>query len=769
LHTELGAIMRRILRTVSIVAAAVLGASPIIAQTEPAPAMPPTDIERRFDALIAPAEMGGWLKIMAAEPNHVGSAHNKANAERILAQFKSWGWDARIETFEVLYPTPVSQTLELVSQTRFKATLTEAPIPGDETSSRTRNVLPAYVAYQGDGDVTAPLVYVNYGMLEDYKALERMGVSVKGKIVIARYGAGWRGLKPKLAQEHGAVGCIIYSDPHDDGYSTEDAYPKGPARPANGVQRGSVADMTLFPGDPLTPGIGATPGAMRLSRAEAPSLMKIPVLPISHGDAERLLAALDGRVAPPNWRGSLPITYHVGGEAARAHLAVRSEWSLKTIYNVVATIKGSLYPDQWVLRGNHHDAWVYGAQDPMSGNVAMLGEAKAIGVLVNQGWRPKRTLVYLSWDAEEPMLLGSTEWAETHAAELKEKGVVYINTDGNSRGFLYALGSHSLQHFVNAAAADVTDPQTGVSVAARARAAIQVAGSSPGANAEARELAKAVADPARDVPIGALGSGSDFSAFLQHLGLAALHIGYGGEGSTGGVYHSAYDTYEHYSRFGDPGFAYVGAAAKTVGRLVLRMADAELPLQRYGDLADTVSKYVDEVKKLADTKRDTAETQAKLLAADAYRLADDPTKTNGPPTALKSVPRFNFAPLENGLDHLRKSAKDYDTVVAAKGSSQSDAVKAQLFTLAREAEQSLTPPDGLPGRTWYKHLLYAPGRYTGYEPKTLPGVREAIEEERWEDVDRYSDLTGRALDAYAQKLDEAVRLLNGAATTAAEN
>ena len=497
--------------------------------------------------------------------------------------------------------------------------------------------------------------------------------------------------------------------------------------------------------------------------------MKIPVLPISHGDAERLLGALDGRVAPPGWRGSLPITYHVGGEAARAHLMVRSEWSLKTIYNVVATIKGSQYPDQWVLRGNHHDAWVNGASDPMSGNVAMLGEAKAIGALVNQGWRPKRTLVYLSWDAEEPMLLGSTEWAETHAAELKEKGIVYINSDGNSRGFLYAAGSHSLQHFVNAVAADVTDPQTGVSVAARARAAIQVAGTSPGANPEAQERAKALADPAREIPIAALGSGSDFSAFLQHLGLAALHIGYGGEGSTGGVYHSAYDTYEHYSRFGDPGFAYIAAAAKTVGRLVLRMADAELPLQRYGDLADTVSKYVDEVKKLADTKRDTAEAQAKLLAADAYRLADDPTKTNGTPTALKSVPRFNFAPLENGLDHLRKSAKDYDTVVAAKGSSQSDAVKAQLFTLARQAEQSLTPPDGLPGRTWYKHLLYAPGRYTGYEPKTLPGVREAIEEERWDDVDRYSDLTGRALDAYAQKLDEAVRLLNGAATTAAEN
>jgi N-acetylated-alpha-linked acidic dipeptidase len=750
------AFMRRAMMSPLMLAAAFTTGA-LHAQTAPSSR---AEVERQFDAALSASEMGSWMKTMAAEPNHVGSPHNKANAEMVLAQFRDWGWDAHIETFEVLYPTPISETLELLGDAPFKATLTEAPVPGDETSTRAKDGLPAYVAYQGDGDVTAPLVYVNYGMKEDYLQLERLGVSVKGKIVIARYGEGWRGLKPKLAQEHGAIGCIIFSDPRDDGYATEDAYPKGPARPASGVQRGSVADMTLYPGDPLTPGIGATATAPRLAISEAPTILKIPVLPISYGDAQHFLSALGGRVVPPNWRGALPITYHVGGgDEALVHMAVKSDWPLKTIYNVVAVMKGSTYPDQWILRGNHHDGWVFGAADPLSGHIAMMGEAKAIGALAKTGWRPKRTLVYLSWDAEEPMLLGSTEWVETHAAELKEKGLVYANSDGSGRGFLGVEGSHSLQHLVNSVAADVTDPQTGVSVAARARARMQVAGAAPGANEEARDIARLAADPTHDLPIGALGSGSDYSSFLQHLGMAALNVGFGGEGRVGGVYHSAYDTYEHYSRFGDPGFAYAPVLAKTVGRLVLRMADADVPLARYGDFAETVSRYLDQVKKLADLKREAAETQAKLLAASAYRLTDDPTKTSGEPTPLKSVPHFNMAPLENAVDHLKRSAKAYDTALATKGAAQSNATKVKLIELARQTEQSLAVDVGLPGRDWYKNLIYAPGRYTGYAAKTLPGVREAIEEERWADVDRYAALTGAALDAYADKLDEGVRLM----------
>ena len=720
------------------------------------------DVEKQFDTAISPTEMGDWMKTMAAEPNHVSSAHDKANAEMTLKQFKDWGWDARIETFRVLYPTPIQVGLELEGKKAFKATLTEAPVPGDATSSRTKDELPAYVAFQGDGDVTASLVYANYGMPEDYKALERMGVDVKGKIVIARYGQGWRGLKPKLAYDHGAVGCIIYSDPHDDGFAVDDVYPKGAARPVQGFQRGSVADMTLYPGDPLTPGVGATDGAKRVARDAAPTILKLPVLPISYGDAEHFLTALEGRVAPANWRGGLAITYHVGGtDAAKVHIVVKSDWSLKTLYNVVAFMRGSELPDQWVLRGNHHDGWVFGASDPLSGHVAMMAEAKAIGQLVKSGWKPKRTLVYLSWDGEEPMLLGSTEWAEAHAAELKKKALVYINSDSNARGFLRVEGSHSLENYVGKVAADVVDPQTGVSSDARRRARAMTASASAGANERAREIAKIVADPSKDFPLDALGSGSDYSSFLQHLGLASLNVGFGGEGSGGGVYHSAYDTWEHHSKFVDPGFVYAGALAKTAGRLVLRISESELPVQRYSDFANTVATYLDEVKKLADRKREEQTAQAKMLATNAFKLSDDPTLSRGQPTPLKVVPYFNFAPIENAVARVKASAKAYDAALASKGAALPPAKKSKLVELAGRTEQALLMEPGLPGgRGWYKNMIYAPGRFTGYGAKTLPGVREAIEDERWTDVDTYAVMIGKALMAYADRLDEGVALIN---------
>ena len=720
-------------------------------------------LEAKFDSLIDPAEMGAWLKLLAAEPNHVGSAHDKTNAEWIAAQLKSFGWESKIESFDVLYPTPISESLELVGGpgAPFKATLTEPPIPGDPATN-TKDALPAYVAFQGDGDVTAPLVYVNYGMPEDYLALERMGISVKGKIAIARYGGGWRGLKPLLAQMHGAVGSIIYSDPKDDGYATDDVYPKGPARPPHGVQRGSVADMPLYPGDPLTPGIGSTKDAKRIDRKDAVTILKIPCLPISYGDAQVLLAALDGPVAPANWRGSLPITYHVGGaETAKVHLAVKSDWSQKTIYDVVATLKGSEAPNDWIVRGNHHDGWVMGASDPLSGQVALLAEAKAMGLLKKAGWKPKRTIVYTSWDAEEPMLLGSTEWAETHAAELKAKALVYINSDGNGRGFFHAEGSHDFQHFVNQVAADVKDPETGVSVGERARARLQVVGSQPGANEQAKTIAKIVADPSKDIPLGPLGSGSDYSAFLQHLGLASIDFGYGGEGEAGGVYHSLYDDYEHHSRFVDPGFAYDATLARTVGRTVMRLADADLPVQRYGDFADTVSGYLGEVKKLADTKRDEAKTQARLLAAKAYGLAADPTHTHVDPTPLAQSPNLDFSALDSAVGKLKASAKAFDAALAAKGEGLAKAQKVKLNAAIKPLDQTLLRPEGLPGRPWYMNMVYAPGRFTGYGAKTLPGVREAIEERRFGDAQKYVGVTAQALSDYAANLDKATAIVNG--------
>jgi N-acetylated-alpha-linked acidic dipeptidase len=718
-------------------------------------------LEQRFDAQIDAAEQRGWLKTLSAEPNQVGSPHDKANAEMVRDLFKQWGWDAQIETFDVLYPTLKQHTVEMISPTKFVASLKEPPVPGDETSTRLADALAPYNVYGADGDVTGDLVYLNYGMPDDYKDLARRGISVKGKIVIARYGSGWRGLKPKLAQEHGAVGCIIYSDPRDDGYGPGDPYPKGGFRPADGVQRGSVADLTLYSGDPLTPGVGATKKAKRLPLDQAKTLLKIPVLPMSYADAQPLLAALEGPVVPPSWRGALPITYHFGPGPAKVHMAISSDWGQKTLYDVVAKIPGSEKPDEWIVRGNHRDGWVFGAWDPLSGHVAMMSEAKAIGELLKSGWRPKRTLVYTSWDGEEPGLLGSTEWAETHADELQHKAVLYINSDENSRGFLSAGGSHSLQRFMNDVSAGVKDPETSVSVQARLRARMMVDGTNSGASAEARKNAH-IAAMGGDVPIEALGTGSDFTPFMQHLGLTTLNIEYGGEGDQSGVYHSNYDTFEHFVRFGDPEFAYGVAEAQTVGHTVLRAADVEvLPLQ-FAGFADTVAGYLEEVHKIVDDERKSYEEIGKLLDQNAYNLASDPTRPVGPPRREPVVPFINFTPLDNVVLRLKSSAKAYDELYAkyvAGNVKLSPAQVKELNGLLQGMEQTLAPARGLVGREWYRHLMYAPGMLTGYGVKTMPGVREALEANRWGDANEYSEITAAALNAYCDRLERATAVL----------
>jgi len=711
-------------------------------------------LEGRFDAQLSPADQKAWMEKMSAAPNQVGSPHDRANAEWQLAQFKAWGWDAHIETFQVLYPTPISESLELLGPTPFRATLHEPAVPGDPTSADMPGVLPPYVAYQGDGDIAAPLVFVNYGMPDDYKALARQGVDVKGKIVIARYGGGWRGLKPKLAQEHGAVGCIIYSDPKEDGYVVGDVYPEGSWRPPEGVQRGSVQDITHFSGDPLTPGVAATADAHRLTRAEATNILKIPTLPISYADAEPLLAALGGPVANPGARGALPITYHVGPGPAVVHLVVKSEWSLKPIYDVIAVMKGAKYPDQWVVRGNHHDGWVFGAEDPISGQVALMDEAKAIGALAGAGWRPARTLVYASWDAEEPGLIGSTEWAEAHAHELKRKAVLYLNSDDTSRGFLFAGGSHDYQTLVNQVAEGVKDPETGVSLLARQRAHDLVAGGEDGSD-RAKRLAEA-AEAGGELPIEALGSGSDYTPFLQHLGLPALDLGFGGEGQ-GGVYHSAYDTYTHFERFGDPTFLYGVALSETAGHIVLRTAEAETPPLRFTDFADAVGEYLAEVHSLAEKAGEKTTKENALIAAGDYRLAADPTKIQLPPPAQDPVPSLTLAPLDQAVARLKTSAKTFDQAYASALASGalSPAQAAKLSETLQGIDETLLSPQGLPGRPWYENLVYAPGLETGYGVKTLPGVREGIEGRRWQEADRYAALTASVLNAYSDRLDQA--------------
>jgi N-acetylated-alpha-linked acidic dipeptidase len=727
---------------------AMLGFSPASAETERA-------LEARFDAGLSASAIRERLKLMSAEPNQVGSPHDKANAEYTLAQFKAWGWDAHIEVFSVLYPTPKAELLELLGPTPFTATLTEPPVPGDDSSAHQDGALPAYVAYGADGDVTAPLIYVNYGMPADYEALQRLGLDVKGKIIIARYGGGWRGLKPKLAYEHGAVGCIIYSDPADDGFGAGDAYPAGPYRPERGLQRGSVQDIPVESGDPLTPGYGAVEGAPRLTLAQAKTILHIPVLPISWGDAKHFLAALSGPVAPRAWRGDLPFTYHVGGAGVMAHLMVQSNWDQKPLYDVIAVMKGAKAPDQWVIRGNHRDGWVFGASDPLSGQTALMEEAKSIGALAKTGWRPARTLIYASWDGEEPGLLGSTEWAETHAKDLQSKAVLYVNTDLSDRGTLGVETSYSLRRFFDQAAADVPDPETGVSIRDRALAEVQVRALAPDARPDVKAAAKAARDGA-DLPVGDLGSGSDYTPFVQHLGVASINFGFGGEGQSGGVYHSAYDTFEHYDRFGDPGYAYGVALAKTAGRLMLRAADADLSPFQFGDFVTTVTGQVDELKKLVASEREHAQAVDRLLDQKAFALAADPTEASGPPDRESVAPALDFTPLDKALERLAASAKAYDAASAGP-IAPVRAARADVILLG--TEQAMTDPAGLPGRPWYRHLIYAPGLLTGYGAKTLPGVREAIEGRRWAEAADYIVKTAAILDAVSAKLDLATAAL----------
>ena len=713
--------------------------------------------EGKFRSIPSPDNLRDYMKRLSARPHHVGSPYDKENAEWILSRFKEWGWDAHIENFEVLFPTPKERLVELVEPTKFTAKLEEPTVPEDPTSSQHDEQLPTYNAYSRDGDVTGPLVYVNYGVPEDYEQLERLGISVQGAIVIARYGGSWRGIKPKVGAEHGAVGCLIYSDPRGDGYFQGDVFPAGAFRPREGVQRGSVMDDTLYPGDPLTPGVGATKAAKRLPLEDVQTITKIPVLPISYGDAQPLLAALKGPMAPEQWRGALPFPYHLGPGPAKVHLKVKSNWDIKTLYDVIARVGGSEYPDEWVVRGNHHDAWVNGAEDPISGLVAELEEARAFGELLKQGWKPKRTLIYCAWDGEEPALLGSTEWAEEHADELSRHAVAYLNSDSNGRGYLYVGGSHSLEKFINGVARDIEDPEKKISVWKRS----QLRRIEDAPSAEERQEAR----ERPDLRIGALGSGSDYGAFVDHLGIASLDLGYGGEGG-GGVYHSIYDDFYWYAHFSDTSFVYGRALAQTAGTAVMRLADAELLPFDFSDFTDTIHKYTDDLKKLLKSKQDEVREQNKEIEEGVFTATADPQKSFVPPKPEEVPPYLNFAPLENATDALTQSAQRYRKAVekanANGGAALASAPLSPLNALLVQSERKLTSPEGLPGRPWYKHEIYAPGVYTGYGVKTMPAVRESIEQKKWKQADEGIIEVGRILAAEAALINSAAAELEKA-------
>ncbi|TAG31384.1 MAG: M28 family peptidase [Sphingobacteriia bacterium] len=681
-------------------------------------------LESQFDELLSAKRIGESIKELSAKPHHIGSAGGNEVAQKILEKFIGWGWDAKIETYQVLFPTPKMRVLEMIQPKVYKALLKEPALKEDATSAQ-EGQLPTYNAWSADGDVTGELVFVNYGLPDDYEQLEKMGISVKGKIAIAKYGRSWRGIKPKVAQEHGAIGCIIYSDPKDDGYIQGEVYPKGAFKNEYGVQRGSVMDMVIYPGDPLTPNIGATENALRINRLEAPNLLKIPVLPISYHDAKPLLAALDGVVAPPAWAGALPITYHIGGTpTTKVHLKLLFDWKLHPAKNVIATIKGSEYPDEWIVRGNHHDAWVNGANDPISGMAAELEEAKAIGVLLKTGWRPKRTLVYCAWDAEEPGLMGSTEWVEDHAAELQQKCVVYINSDSNGKGFLHVEGSHALQEMITEISKEVKDPQTNVSVFERAKARLIL--NAIGIKDKKEALAK------KDFEIGAMGSGSDYSSFIQHLGIPALNIEFGGE-DAGGEYHSIYDSYDHYKQFKDPSFEYGVALAKTTGRTVLRMANASLLPFNFSSLHTTMNGYVKELISKIEQMREATVIDQEIEKAGSIKLAGNPKYNTVITKAPTAVPIIDFSYLQKALIQFGQSVDQLNKQLNTETASESQLQK--LNILLYKAEQQLLLEKGLPRRSWYKHSLYAPGFYTGYGVKTMPGIREAIEQRNWKEAE----------------------------------
>jgi N-acetylated-alpha-linked acidic dipeptidase len=713
------------------------------------------DWEKKFQDGIVAANIRENDRRLSARPHHVGSPYDKDNAEWMLARFKEWGFDAHIETFDVLFPTPKERVLELLEPTKFRAKLQEPVLAADPTSNQTSEQLPTYNAYSIDGDVNAPLVYVNYGNRDDYEQLDRLGVSVKGAIVIARYGEGWRGIKPKVAGEHGAIGCIIYSDPRGDGYFHGEDYPEGGWRPREGVQRGSVMD-TDYPGDPLTPGVGAVAGAKRLAIKDAKTITKIPVLPISYADALPFLSALHGPIAPESWRGALPITYHIGPGPARVHLKVVSNWDTKPVNDVIATLRGSATPDQWVIRGNHHDAWVNGADDPLAGMSPELEEARMLGELHKQGWSPKRTLIYCAWDGEEPGLLGSTEWVETHLDDLRKHTVSYLNTDGNGRGFLFAGGTQDLEGVVSAVAHDINDPEKNISIWERAH----LRGISRAKDAEERGQIR----KRSTLRVEALGDGSDYTAFQDHAGISSLDIGFGGE-DEGTQYHSIYDDFYWYTHFADTDFAYGRALAQTAGTTIMRIADADLLPYDYTPQADAIAKYETDLEKLLKDKQEEFTEHNLELQEGVFTATSDPHKTYIAPPAEIVPPYMNFAPMKNAIELLKKSADDYSKALAkfkSNGGTISpqslDVVNTDLLGISR----LFLNEKGLPERPWFKNQIYAPGAYTGYGAKPIAAVREYMDEKKWKEADAQVPMVAHVIENIAAGISKAADDLDAA-------
>jgi N-acetylated-alpha-linked acidic dipeptidase len=648
--------------------------------------------ERAFKAMPSAKLAEADFDVMTAEPHHTGSPYEIKLADYVADTFTSFGIDVTKYEYGVLLPWPGERRIDIVAPDHIKLQVEEEKIRGDQWADKP-GILPAYNAYSPSGDVTGEIVYVNYGIPSDYETLRKLGIDVKGKIVLARYGGSWRGIKPKVAAEHGAIACIIYSDPHEDGYFQGDVYPDGPFRGAGMIQRGSVMDMPRYPGDPSTPDRPSKPGVERLAMDKIDTFAPIPVQPLSYRDGLELLKRLKGPVAPEAWRGALPLTYHIGPGPAKVHMKLQMEYAQRRLINVVGRITGSVAPDEWIIVGSHRDAWTFGASDSVSGHVSMMAVARAMSDMMKTGWRPRRSVLFVSWDGEEQGLLGSTEWVEDLTAELKAKAAVYVNRDAGAGGLIFSSSAvHSLTPFVHELAQSILPEGQSKTLydgwLERSREQTPARDGQP---------------PLKTPTVGALGSGSDYTAFLDHVGIASMDMGLNGRGGDGS-YHSTYDNPTWFKKYIDPQFKYSVLATQVTGVALLRLADAEVLPFDYESYGRQILEYVDEIEKEAN---------------------------KASPEGAKSV---DFARLKAAAEALSKAGANLrsagDTLLggvsAPSGTNATDAL-ARMNRALVMAERDLIEPAGLPDRPWYRHVIYAPGLYTGYGVKTIPGVREAVD------------------------------------------
>jgi N-acetylated-alpha-linked acidic dipeptidase len=672
-------------------------------------------LEDQARSLPDSSRLRSYMEFLAGQPHAAGSPRSKAVAEYIQKQLTEWGLSAEIEQFQALMPYPTMRLVEVLGPKPFIAKLKEPPLAVDPGTAEA-NQMPTYNAYGATGDVIGDVVYANFGVPDDYDWLAKQGIDVRGKIVLTRYGKSWRGIKPKVAAEHGAIGCLIYSDPHEDGYFDADVFPKGPMRPPDGVQRGSVLDITLYPGDPLSPGWSSEAGSRRLPLQDAKTLMKIPVMPLSYADAQPILEQLAGPVVPVEWRGSLPLTYHAGPGNARVHLKTDYDWTSKPLFDVIATIPGESSPDEWILAGNHHDAWVNGADDPVSSLAALLETARVLGLMQKAGWKPRRTVKLAFWDGEEFGLLGSTEWVEKHQDELRQKAAVYLNSDNTGRGWLHLGGSHSLETFATEIADSIPQPGTGASLAEYAVHHPLVPPS---------EQSEEPAETSRRFGLGALGAGSDYQGFLDFLGVASLNEYFAGQ-TKSGIYHSSYDSVYWYTHFSDTTFDDGRALAEYITSAIARLANALILPFEFHHFVSTLSLYLDQVQRQSE----------------------------------RNGQKMDFVPLRKQLELLDAKAQNYDALLEAaslKDATDPAQVRKLNQSLIR-TERVLTRPEGLPHREWYKHQIYAPGFYTGYAVKTLPGIREAVEQRDWKLAQHEARVLEQCLNSV---VGEGVQTLSG--------